>query len=367
MSIALTQPYRTSAEIPYSRPWLTAREERAVADVVASGRLILGPQVRAFEAAVAEFVGKRFAITTTSGTTALQLALQVMGVGPDTSVIVPAYTWVATYNVAHWLGAEVIIADVDPRTFCLSEASVRRALEHCSRPRRAILPVHMFGYRVDPRWLDPLVEELDLLLLGDGCCAFGGEHEGKRCGAWTPIECLSFHPRKVITTGEGGMILLDDEELAARMVRARDHGAIRTEEQRRQTGAGGTLVPQFPEPGHNLRMTEMQGAIGRVQMERVDEILAARRRVAARYDDKLAEVEWLALPPGADDPGRLLTCYVPQVWGARDAPPEAGSANYNAMASWRADIMAALAERQIAARPPMIDLVDLPFTQQARH
>ncbi len=353
--------------IPYSKPWLTEREASAVAASVAAGRLVLGPEVRAFERAVATFVGKKHAVATTSGTTALQLALQAMGIGPGTSVIVPAYTWVATYNVVHWLGAEPIIADVDPRTFCLSEESVRQALEACTNERRAIMPVHMFGYRVDPSWLEPLVQEFDLDVLGDGCCAFGGEHQGKVCGAWTEVECISFHPRKIITTGEGGMVLLDDDALAKKLVRLRDHGAIRSREQRRQTGAGGTLTPEVPEPGHNLRMTEMQGAMGRVQMERIDEILAGRRRVAARYDAALKACDFLAAPSGADDKGRLLTCYVPQVWGNSHTPPVHGSEQYTVLASWRNAIMRGLSEKGIAARPPMIDLVDLPFTQESRH
>jgi|GEM_PF-667920 len=352
--------------IPYSKPWLTERETNAVAASVAAGRLVLGPEVRAFERAVAAFVGKRHAVATTSGTTALQLALQAMGVGPGVSVIVPAYTWVATYNVVHWLGAEPVIADVDPRTFCLSEAGVREALAACSHERRAIMPVHMFGYRVDPGWLEPLIQEHDLLVLGDGCCAFGGRHQGKMCGAWTEVECISFHPRKIITTGEGGMILVDDDALATKLVRLRDHGAIRSREQRRQTSAGGTLTPEFPEPGHNLRMTEMQGAMGRVQMERIDEILEGRRRVAARYDAALETCDFLRKPPGADDPGRLLTCYVPQVWGNPDVPPEHGSEQYKLLANWRAEIMRGLAKHGIAARPPMIDLVDLPFTQESK-
>ena len=163
------------------------------------------------------------------------------------------------------------------------------------------------------------------------------------------------------------MVLLDDDALAKKLVRLRDHGAIRSREQRRQTGAGGTLTPEFPEPGHNLRMTEMQGAMGRVQMERIDEILAGRRRVAARYDAALKACDFLAAPSGADDKGRLLTCYVPQVWGNPHTPPVHGSEQYTVLASWRNAIMRGLSEKGIAARPPMIDLVDLPFTQESRH
>ena len=340
--------------IPFSKPSLTELEAQATFDAVARGRLILGPEVRAFEAALADFTQRRHAIAVTSGTSALQLALQAMGVDQSYSVIVPAYTWVATWNVAHWLGAEPILMDVDPSTYCLDPRDLDRALEACTRPNRAILPVHMFGYRVDPDWLDATVARHDLLLLGDGCCAFGGTHRGRRCGAWTPVECLSFHPRKVITTGEGGAILLDDDALAQRLTRLRDHGAIRSRSQRDQTTAGGLMTPEFPEPGHNLRMTEMQGALGRVQMTRVEELIAARQRVASRYDALLSQrVPWLTLPPGGEDAGRVLTFYPVQL-------------GFEGGAAHREALVEALKQEGIASRPPMIHLLEQPFTQGSR-
>ena len=340
--------------IPFSKPSLTEREAQATHDVITSGRLILGPEVRAFEAALAAFTERRHAIAVTSGTSALQLGLQAMGVDHTYSVIVPAYTWVATWNVAHWLGAEPILMDVDPNTYCLDPHDLERALSACTRPHRAILPVHMFGYRVDPDWLEATVDAHELLLLGDGCCAFGGEHRGKRCGAWTPIECLSFHPRKVITTGEGGAILLDDDALADRLTRLRDHGAIRSRSQRDQTTAGGLMTPEFPEPGHNLRMTEMQGALGRVQMARVEELIAARRRVASTYDALLSRrAPWLSLPPGGEDPGRVLTFYPVQL-------------GFKGGTAHREVLVEALKKEGIASRPPMIHLLDQPFTQDSR-
>lgn len=359
-------PPTSSVHIPYSQPWLTEREALASAQVIRSGRLVLGPEVRAFETALAKFTHRARAVCVTSGTSALQLAMQVLGVGPGWSVIVPAYTWVATWNVAHWLGAEPILMDVDPNTFCLDPADFERALAACTHSRVAMLPVHMFGYRVDPDWLDEAIAHHDLTIVGDGCCAFGGTHRGRRCGAWTSIECLSFHPRKVITTGEGGAILLDNQALADRLERLRDHGAQRSRKQRDQTGQGGMMTPVFPEPGHNLRMTEMQGALGRVQMERVTEIIHARQRIAAHYDAQLAvKCPWITRPPGHSDPGRVLTCYAVQFRLAGTIPAP-DTTIFKQLAAHRDAVATSLSEQGIVARPPMIHLLNHGFTVDSR-
>lgn len=341
--------------IPYTRPYLAAGDDEAVAAVIREGRLVMGERVARFEAMVAGFVGRAHAVAVTSGTSALEVALRVLGVGPGWDVFVPAYTWVATYNVPLLLGARPVLVDVDPATYCMHEGSLRAALAASNATRRAVMPVHLFGYRAGKGWLGALAREADLTILGDGCCAFGGADDGQICGAWTSLECLSFHPRKVITTGEGGMVLTDDDSLAARMRRLRDHGAERSPEQRRQTVRGGAATPLFPEPGLNLRMTELQGALGARQMEHLDAILAGRRRVAATYDALLRDAPpWLVPAPGATDPGRLLTFYVVRLADS--------DTSLERLEATRAEILADLAEDGIAARPPMISLLDAPYT-----
>lgn len=337
-----------SEPIPYARPWLTDLEARYVAEAVAEGRLVQGPWVERLEALIASWTGRKAAVATTSGTAALQLALRAMDVGPGVTAVVPAYTWVATYNAPALAGADVRLADVDEETWLVTAASLQAALGSADPQRSVLVPVHMFGYRVAPEVLQPLVDR-GAAVLGDGCCAMGGVDRGLRCGAWTPIECLSFHPRKLITTGEGGMVLTDDLELAERCRRLRDHGAHRSATQRHQTTRGGALVPQFPEPGFNLRMTEMQAAMGVAQMERIDALVAARRQVAAWYDERLAErAPAVTRPPGADDPGRVLTFYPVKLPGGER----------------RAELADALAARGIAARTPMVELPSQPFVPE---
>lgn len=337
-------------QIPYSRPFLAPGDDEAVAEVIREGRLVMGERVAGFERALARFTGRAHGVAVTSGTGALELALRALGVGPGWDVFVPAYTWVATANVPLLLGARPVLVDVDPATFCMDEASLRAALAESRAPSRLVMPVHLFGYRAGKGWLEALAREHDLRVMGDGCCAFGGLDEGAVCGAWSVVECLSFHPRKVITTGEGGMVLLDDDGLAAEMRRLRDHGAERSLEQRRQTVQGGPATPNFPNIGLNLRMTEMQGALGLRQVQHLETILAGRRRVAATYDALLREAPgWLTPAPGAADPGRLLTCYV-----VRAASEEL-----------RAGLLHDLAEQGIAARPPMVSLLDAPHVTRA--
>lgn len=354
--------------IPYTQTYLPPNTADAMADVIREGRLVMGHRVAAFEQSIAEFTGRTHAIAVTSGTSALELALRAHGVGPNVHVFVPAYTWVATYNVPLLLGARPVLVDVDPATFCMDPQALEAACGQFPNELHVLMPVHLFGYRALPGIIDKTHSNERKIVIGDGCCAFGGFDQGAMCGAWSPVECLSFHPRKVITTGEGGMVLCDDDVLAARMRRLRDHGAERSAEQRAQTTRGGPMTPHFPEPGLNLRMTEMQGTLGVEQMKSLDVILAGRRRVAAKYDELLrGGPSWLLPPPGADDPGRLLTFYVARVVQERSDPQCRYTEQKLAeLEKFRNGLLVDLAEAGIAARPPMISLLDAPFTAASR-
>jgi len=354
--------------IPYTQSYLPPSTAEAMADVVREGRLVMGHRVAQFEQSIAEFTGRAHAIAVTSGTSALELALRAHDIGPNFHVFVPAYTWVATYNVPLLLGARPVLVDVDPATFCMDPKALELARAQFPGAAQVLMPVHLFGYRALKGMIDKTHDGQREIVIGDGCCAFGGLDQGAMCGAWSPVECLSFHPRKVITTGEGGMVLCDDDILAARMRRLRDHGAERSAEQRAQTTRGGSMTPHFPEPGLNLRMTEMQGALGVEQMKSLDVILAGRRRVAAKYDELFRDgPSWLLPPPGADEPGRLLTFYVVRVVEDRADPQRKyDESRLAALEEFRNGLLLDLAEAGIAARPPMISLLEAPFTAASR-
>lgn len=308
---------KSSKIISFSLPILNNLEEKILSSVILSGRLVMGPYVEKFEEQIAKFCGQKYAIAVTSGTSALTLSLTSMNINNNSIVFVPAYTWVATYNAPKLLGAEVRLVDIDSHNFCINPISSQNLFNKIqfNNKKSVIIPVHMFGNRCPSN-----LGNFDYIL-GDGCCAFGGKDiDGTRCGNWNEIECFSFHPRKLITTGEGGMVLCSNDKLASLLRIRRDHGAFRSPEQRFQTINGGDMIPDFPEAGYNMRLTELQGALGVSQMDRIDMIIDSRMKVAETYDQRLNYLYnnqndyYLRLPikqqPGAE---RVLTMYSVQL------------------------------------------------------
>ena len=203
-------------EIPITRPHLAGDEQAAVAEVIASGWISQGPRVRAFEEAFAERVGAADAVATTSCTTALSLALHVSGVGPGDEVIVPSLSFIATANAVWHCGAQPVFADIDPRTYNLDPAAAERAIT----PRtKAIMPVHQVGLPADMDAFLELGERYGVAIVEDAACAIGATYKDRPIGSLGPLACFSLHPRKVITTGEGGMIAVTDPEVAERLRR----------------------------------------------------------------------------------------------------------------------------------------------------
>jgi perosamine synthetase len=278
-------------EVPFSKPFLRGDEGAAVAEVIASGWVSQGPRVRAFEAAFAERVGALEAVATTNCTTALQLALYVSGVGPGDEVIVPSMSFIATANAVWQNGATPVFADVDPLTYNLDPASAEAAI---TERTRAIMPVHQLGLPAD---MDPflaIARRHDIALVEDAACAIGASYKGRKIGSLGPLACFSLHPRKVITTGEGGMITVSDPEVAERLRRLRQHAMDVSDLARH--GAKDVIIESYPERGWNHRMTDMQAQLGLCQLDALDDILAARAHVAARYNEAIAEIPYLSTP-----------------------------------------------------------------------
>ncbi|MEE9296641.1 MAG: DegT/DnrJ/EryC1/StrS family aminotransferase [Phycisphaerae bacterium] len=279
--------------IPLARPLLGDRECAAVADVLRSGWVTQGPVVERFERRVAHYVGAEHAVAVSSGTAALHLALAVLDIGAGDEVIVPSLTFIATANAVRMCGAEPVFAEVDDRTFNIDPISVSRSLtEHT----RAIIAVHQFGLPAELDRLRTIAEERQIPIVEDAACALGSEYGGRRIGAHSLLACFSFHPRKVITTGEGGMIVTNDADLADRLRRLRHHGMDRSDWQRHHHP--GAHRESYVEAGFNYRLSDIAAAVGVAQMTRIDEMIASRRRLAARYDDALRHhphlriVEW---------------------------------------------------------------------------
>jgi len=282
----------TKMNVPIARTSLTEAEIQSVLTPLSNGWLVQGPKVREFEERWSAFTGARHSIAVTSCTTALHLSLAALGFGPGDEAIVPAFTWIATANVIEHLGGKVVFCDIDLNTFNLDVAALRTKI---TSRTKAILPVHLFGLAAEMDQINEVAKQHGLWVVEDAACGFGSRYHGKHVGVLGDTGCFSFHPRKAITTGEGGMITTDNDALAEKLRRLRDHGAAMTDLQR-HLGARPYLLADHPDAGYNQRMTDIQAALGAAQMERADDIIAERRRLAERYDAAFADLSWLRTP-----------------------------------------------------------------------
>ncbi|WP_374498103.1 DegT/DnrJ/EryC1/StrS family aminotransferase [Vogesella indigofera] len=277
--------------IAISLPCTGEEEWQATREPLMSGWLTQGPKVAAFEKAFAERHQVPHALAVTSCTTGLHLALAGLGIGPDDEVIVPAFTWVATANVVLYCGATPVFVDVDRATYNLDLAQVATKVTDRTK---AVIAVHLFGRCVDIDALRALLPA-HVAIVEDAACAAGASWQGRPAGNLGDVASFSFHPRKSVTTGEGGMVTTKNPELAERMNQMRNHGASLSEEQRHH-GARPYLLPDFNLLGFNYRMTDLQGAVGLVQLGKLDGFIDERTEWAEFYRRELGDIDWLKQP-----------------------------------------------------------------------
>jgi perosamine synthetase len=281
-----------TATIPVARPYIGVEEEQAVIDVLRSGWVTQGPRVSEFEAKFSEYVGCDYSIAVSSCTTALHLALLAIGVGPGDEVVCPSLSFIATANSITYTGATPIFADIDLATYNLDPSRLEEAI---SARTKAILVVHQVGLPAEMNELLAVAAKHGLAVIEDAACAIGSEYEGRLIG--TPLgtmACFSFHPRKILTTGEGGMITTRDASLAEKLRRIRQHAMSLSDVVRHS--AKQITTETYDEVGFNFRMTDMQAAIGITQLGRLEEFLVRRRYLAARYTRVLQQLSWLQTP-----------------------------------------------------------------------
>ncbi|MFI9002046.1 aminotransferase class I/II-fold pyridoxal phosphate-dependent enzyme [Streptomyces sp. NPDC053541] len=276
------------ARIPVMVPWLGDEEADAAAAAVRSGWVAQGPRVAAFERAFAERVGAAHGVAVSSCTTALHLALVALGLGPGDEVIVPSLSFIATANAVRYVGAEPVFADVELATGNLTAATVDAVR---TARTKAVLVVHQAGVPADVEALRAACEGWGLPLVEDAACAIGSTAGGGSVGRGALLAAWSFHPRKLLTTGEGGMVTTDDPEWAARLRRLREHGMNVSAADRHASGT--PVLESYLETGFNYRMTDIQAAVGLAQLEKLDAMVARRRELAARYTALLADVPGL--------------------------------------------------------------------------
>ena len=271
-------------------------ELEEVRAVLESGQLSQGPKVVEFEDMVAQLTGARHAFATSSCTTALHLSLVALGIGAGDEVLVPDFTFPATANVVVQLGAVPVLVDVDLQTYNIDPDDLAR---HITARTRAMIPVDLFGLAADLGPVLELAAQHGLAVVEDAACALGATYYGRQCGTLGDVGCFSFHPRKVVTTGEGGMIVTDRDDLAERLQLLRSHGGVRRDD--RFT---------FEDAGFNYRLSDVQAALGTAQMRRLSELVAARRRLAACLREGLADVRGFTVPPDPPWGGHVYQSFV---------------------------------------------------------
>jgi dTDP-4-amino-4,6-dideoxygalactose transaminase len=317
--------------IPVMRPWLGEEEATAAAEAVASGWIAQGPRVREFEEAFAAAVGTSHAVAVSSCTAALHLALIAAGIGPGDEVIVPSLSFIATANAVRYVGARPVFADVDLATQNLIPQTVE---PHLSGRTRAVILVDQAGVPADLDGMRALCDPLQVTVIEDAACAAGSTYRARPVGVGAALAAFSFHPRKLLTTGEGGMLTTSDGSIAARLRRLREHGMDISAADRHRSQQ--PVIEHYTEVGFNFRMTDIQAAIGLVQLRKLAEMVARRRALARRYQELLSGI-----------PGLLMA-----------ADPPYGETNYQSFwmllreesAVGRDDLLRLLADAGISAR-----------------
>jgi perosamine synthetase len=280
-----------ATQVPFSRPYFPGGEAEAIGRAIESGWVAQGPRVEEFERAFAARVHASRAVATANGTAALHLALLAAGVGPGDEVVVPSLSFIATANAVRHCGGEPVFADIDEATFNLDPAAAEAAIT----PRtRAVMPVHQIGLAADMDAFAALAERHGVGLVEDAAPALGATYKGREVGSLARIACFSLHARKVITTGEGGMVTTSDDAVAERVTLLRQHAMSLSALDRHRSG--GTAVETYGEVGFNYRLSDVQAALGLTQLAALDGALAARRRLADRYTAALGAFEHVQPP-----------------------------------------------------------------------
>ena len=305
------------AKIPIARPYLDSNERLAVAETLDSGWISQGPKCAEFEQAVADIVGVKHGRSVNSGTNAIHLALLACGIRPGDEVIVPAFTCVATLFPLEYIGARPVPVDIELETFGMDAAALPDAV---TPQTRGIIPVHMAGAALHIEDIVAFAAEHGLAAIEDAALGLGAGIGRRRVGSFGDAACLSFHPRKMVTTGEGGMVLTNSDAVADTVGRLRSYGAS-VPAWRRHEGDLFAL-PAYEEVGYNCKLTDIQASIGLVQMGKLTAMLAMRRKIAQRYDEAFASLEWLRSPAEPAGHAQSYQSYI-CLLQARDETPDA--------------------------------------------
>ncbi len=266
--------------------------------IINSGQLTSGQYVEEFEKQLANYIGTKYAVATTSATTALHLSLVALGVKAGDEVLVADFTHPATGNVVIEVGAKPVLVDIDSETFCLDFDDLKAKI---TSKTKAVIPVHPFGFPVNIPELRKIVVGRGIAIIEDAATAIGASVQGQKCGSLGEVGCFSFHPRKTLTTAEGGLITTDSETVAREAQILRNHGGVLE---------GPTHIFTFKKAGFNYRLTELQAALGLSQMKNLETIISTREKIAQHYNEKLKKFDFLTLPKLPDYGKRVFQSFV---------------------------------------------------------
>jgi perosamine synthetase len=334
--------------IPITKPFFNQEEYQYIIKPLESGWVVQGPYVKEFEKKIAEFTGAAYAVAVNSCTSGQLIMSRILDLQPGDEVIVPAFTWISTANSIEFLGAKAVFCDIDIHTFNINVSQIG---EKITANTKAIYPVALFGLPANMTEIKAIADKYHLKVVEDCACGLGGKIETTHCGLFGEGGILSFHPRKSITTGEGGMIITNNEHIAKMAASLRDHGAVKTDYERHH-GKESFLLTEYPYLGYNMRMTDFQGALGVAQAEKLEWIIQTRQKLAREYNERLKEISWLKLPlvPGHYQHGYQTYCTLFKPDETLEALHKKNPEEINKLHEERNRIMYHLEEKGIAAR-----------------
>ncbi|MBS1514715.1 MAG: DegT/DnrJ/EryC1/StrS family aminotransferase [Bacteroidetes bacterium] len=319
--------------IPIGKTYFDEDDFKAVVEPLKSGWVLQGKYVKEFEDVFSSFTDVKNSVAVSSGSTALQLVLSTYGLKEGDEVILPSFTWIATANAIEYTGAKPVFVDIDLSTYNIDVNKIENAI---TERTKGIIPVHLFGLCADMDAINSIAKKHNLFVVEDAACALGSYYKGRHCGSFGDYGCFSFHPRKSITTGEGGMITTNDAAKSDLCRSLRNHGAS-------DKKALPFLLSDYDNLGYNFRMTDIQGALGVSQMKKINFLLDERKKAAALYDKHLSKIEWLNLPAAGKDYTHSYQSYV-----CMFMPEEINEKNVEKISSKRNEFMMML-EREGAA------------------
>jgi len=323
--------------IPISRPSIGIKEIEYVTDAIKSGWVSsLGKYIDMFEKKFAKYCGVKYAVATSNGTTALHLTLVSLGITKDDEVIIPDFTFVATASAVKYIGAKVITVDIEKDTLCISPKAIEKAI---TSKTKAIIPVHLYGYPANMKEINKIAKKYNLYVVEDAAEAHGAEENGKKVGGLSDAGVFSFYGNKIITSGEGGMITTNNEELCKKLRYLRDHAMSKDKRY------------WHTEVGFNYRMTNLQAALGVAQFERIDELLAKKKEIFEWYQEELKDIKNIKLNFQKENYKNVYWMICVEIIGYNEEQ--------------RDDLLMKLKENGIDGRPFFYPVSDMPMYEKS--